>query len=95
MKAKRILSLIGLAPFIVRMAISLLAIWLTLGWKTRKAKKAFEKQLIKSGMPKHHVKRLSQQYVKLKNDIVNAVKQSVFTGKASSFLFPFNIQEDH
>ncbi|MGC9345396.1 MAG: hypothetical protein ACP5ER_01200 [Candidatus Bathyarchaeales archaeon] len=51
--------------------------WLILGWKVRKARKAFEKQLIRQGMAKKNAKRLSGQYSKLKNEIINVLKRSL------------------
>lgn len=57
--------------------LSLFALWLTLGWKARKARKAFEKQLIRQGMAKKNAKRLSGQYSKLKNEIMNVLKRSL------------------
>jgi len=92
MRAKTLLNLFGLIPYLVRIALSLFFIWLTLGWKVRKARKTFERQLSAEGIPKEHVERLGRQYVKLKDDVVNAIKQSIFSGKGG-FSFSFNVQE--
>ena len=43
----------------------------------RKARRAFEKQLIREGMTKKDAKRLGAQYSRLKDDTVNALKRSV------------------
>ncbi|RLI29343.1 hypothetical protein DRO50_01785 [Candidatus Bathyarchaeota archaeon] len=93
MRAKTLFSLLSLIPYVVRTALSLFFLWLTLGWKARKGRKAFERQLTAEGIPKEHVKRLGRQYIKLKNDLVNAVKQSMFSG-GRGFFFSFNVEEN-
>jgi hypothetical protein len=61
------------ASSIVKLVASLFWMWITLDWRVRKARKAFEKQLTKEGMAKRDAKRLSRQYVSLKDKIVNGV----------------------
>jgi hypothetical protein len=75
-----ILSIFDSAASLARMLVSLVLIWLTLGWKVRKARKAFEKELIKQGMAKQDAKRISAQYTALKDNIENAFKQSLRMG---------------
>jgi len=58
-------------------------IFLTLGWKVRKAREALEKELIKMGMPKEAAKRIGAKYAALKDDTINAMKRS-FSGFDSS-----------
>lgn len=72
-----ILSIFGSGIALVKLLASLLLVWLTLGWKVRKARKAFEKELIKQGMAKHDAKRISAQYAALKDNVENAFKQSL------------------
>jgi hypothetical protein len=74
----KISSVISAGLSLIRLLVDLVALWLTLGWKVRKARKAFEKQLIKQGMAKKDAKRLSAQYSKLKNDIMSTIKGSIF-----------------
>ncbi|MBS7616831.1 hypothetical protein KEJ45_06510 [Candidatus Bathyarchaeota archaeon] len=62
----------------IRLMVNLAVLWLSFGWKVRKARKAFEKELIKMGMAKNDAKRLSALYSKLRDDIVNTVKSSIF-----------------
>lgn len=52
-------------------------IWLTLGWKTRKARKAFEEELIKQGMSKMDAERIGARYVALKNVVMRAFWGSI------------------
>jgi len=58
--------------------LNLFTLWLTLGWKVRKTRKAFEKQLLKQGMSKRDAKRLSIQYSKLKDALMKTLKDSFF-----------------
>jgi hypothetical protein len=74
----KISAVISAGVSLIRLLLSLFALWLTLGWKVRKARKAFEKQLIRQGMTKKDAKKLSAQYSKLKNEIMNSLKGSVF-----------------
>jgi hypothetical protein len=69
-----ILSIFGSGVALVKLFLSLVVIWLTLGWKVRKARKAFERELMKQGMSKQDAKRISVQYADLKDNIVNAFK---------------------
>jgi hypothetical protein len=77
----KIRSIIIAGLSLIQLLISLFVMWLTLGWKVRKTRKAFEKQLIRQGMTKRDAKRLSSQYSKLKNDVVNTLKGSIFRSR--------------
>jgi hypothetical protein len=72
-----IFSILGSGVALAKLLFSLFLIWLTLGWKVRKARKAFEKELIKEGMPKQDAKRISAQYASMKDNIINTFKQSL------------------
>jgi len=72
----RISSIISAGLSLINLLLNLFVLWLTLGWRVRKAKKAFEKQLILQGMAKKDAKKLSAQYSKLKDDVMNALKRS-------------------
>lgn len=72
-----LLGIFGSGVALAKLLGDLLLIWLTLGWKVRKARKAFEKELIKQGMAKHNAKRISAQYAALKDNVENAFKQSL------------------
>jgi len=72
-----LVSFIGGIPAITRLLGSLFIIWLTLGWKVRKAKKAFEKELIKQGMSKQDAERISARYAALKDQAMTAFKRSI------------------
>ena len=72
-----IVSVISGAVSVVRLLSSLGVIYLTLGWNVRRAKRAFEKELIKQGMPKEDAKRMSARYAALKDEALNALKSSI------------------
>jgi len=72
-----ILSVFISVASIVRLLGSLLVIWLTLGWKVRRARRALEKELIKQGMPKRNAKKIGAQYAALKDEALNALKRSI------------------
>jgi len=64
----------------LRSVVSLLFLWLSFGWKVRKARKAFEKELVKAGMAKGNAKKLSAWYSKLKKDVTQTVKSHFLLG---------------
>jgi hypothetical protein len=74
----KIRSIIIAGFSLIRLLLSLFALWLTLGWRVRKTRKAFEKQLIRQGMAKSDAKRLSAQFSKLKDEMMNSLKGSMF-----------------
>jgi len=78
-KARTALTLLNASPYIARLLCSLFAAWLTLGWKVRKARKAFEKELIKQGMSKEDAERLGAQYTLLKDDLMRELKAYIRT----------------
>jgi hypothetical protein len=73
----KVQSIIIAGLSLIRLLLSLFALWLTLGWKVRKTRRAFEKQLIRQGMAKKDAKKLSAQYSKMKNEIINSLKGSL------------------
>jgi hypothetical protein len=76
----RIRSIISIALSTSYLLFNLLILWATLGWKVRKTRKAFEKQLIRQGMAKKNAKRLSAQYSRLKSEMMNTLKRSIRIG---------------
>ncbi len=76
-------SVIKSTPHISILALNILWVYLTLGFRVRRTRRAFEKQLIEQGMSKEDAKRLSACYQELKDNISNAVKQGIVGGFGS------------
>jgi hypothetical protein len=70
-------AIVSASANIFRLLGSLLGIWLSLGWQVRKARKAFERELIAQGMTPQDAQRLSAHFQILKDDIMNAFKRSI------------------
>ena len=64
-------------PHLAIMALSLLWMYLTLGRRVRKTRKAFETQLVQQGMSKQDAQRLSACYEDLKDNITGMLKQGI------------------
>jgi len=70
-------SLIKSSPYLARMSVNLLYMYLTLGSRVRKTRRAFEKQLVLAGMSENDARRLSACFEELKNSIANVLKQGI------------------
>jgi hypothetical protein len=64
-------------PHLARLSVSLSWTYFTLGWKVRKARRAFEKQLVAQGMSKKDANELSAFFEDLKTSITATVKQGL------------------
>jgi hypothetical protein len=73
-------AVIKSSPYLARMSLSLLWMYLTLGRRVSKTRKAFEKQLIQQGMSKEDAKRLSACFEDLKDNITGMLKQGIRLG---------------
>jgi hypothetical protein len=78
-------SIIKSTPHLISMSLSLFWMYLTLDWRVRKTRKAFEKQLLQQGMSEEDAKRLSACYEELKNSISAVVKQGLGRGFSLSY----------
>ncbi|MCW3993727.1 MAG: hypothetical protein NWE85_04090 [Candidatus Bathyarchaeota archaeon] len=63
--------------YLSKLLLDMFFIWLTLGWKVRKARNAFEKELVKSGMPKEAAEKLAKKYSSVKDKIMKQLWGSV------------------
>ena len=64
-------------PHLSIVVLNLLWIYVTLGRRVRKTRRAFEKQLVQQGMSKQDAQRLSTCYEDLKNNITGMLKQGI------------------
>lgn len=81
----KITAIIKAGLHLIKLILNLGFIWLTLGWKVRKARKAFEKELIKSGLPKETAKKLGEKYALVKDELMNQIKGSFFRAQPLEF----------
>jgi len=66
-------------PHLAIMLLSLLWMYLMLGRRVHKTRRAFEKQLMQQGMSKQDAQRLSACYEDLKDNITGMLKQGITT----------------
>jgi len=78
--ASAITSIVRSSPYLARMSLSLFWMYVTLGRRVGKARKAFEKQLVRQGMSKQDAKRVSACFEDLKNNITGMLKQGIRLG---------------
>ena len=64
-------------PHLAIVVLNLLWMYVTLGRRVRKTRRAFEKQLMQQGMSKQDAKRLSECYEDLKNNITGMFKEGI------------------
>jgi hypothetical protein len=76
-EASTLTSVIQSIPSLARVSISLFWTYLTLGRQVRKARRAFEQQLIIQGMAKEDAERLSACFEELKNSLTRALRQGI------------------
>ena len=72
-----ITSVISGTVSVVRLLSSLFLIYVTLGWNVWRARRAFEKELVRGGMPKEDAKKMGARYAALKDETLNAMKRSM------------------
>jgi hypothetical protein len=54
--------------------------YVTLGWRVGRTRRAFEKELMRIGMSKKDARHLSSAFEELKNDLLGALKSGAFSG---------------
>jgi hypothetical protein len=76
-EASTVTSVIRSVPVLTRMSISLFWTYLNLGRQVRKARRAFERQLIIQGMAKEDAERLSVCFEELKDSITQMLRRGI------------------
>lgn len=69
----KIQSIISIVASTVKISGSLFILWVTFGWRVRKTRRAFERELIRQGMSKEDAKELSAHYKVLKDKLMSSV----------------------
>ena len=67
---------------LIHLVTNLFFVWITLDWKVRRTRKAFEKVLIQQGIPKTEAKVLSKPFKTAKDQIMNSIWQSAFNWRS-------------
>jgi hypothetical protein len=75
--ASVVTSVIKSSPYLALMFLNLFWMYVTLGRRVNKTRKAFEEQLIQQGMSKQDAKRLSSCFEDLKDNITCMLKQNI------------------
>jgi len=72
-------SIASITFSIIHLLGSLIFLWIILGWNVRKARGAFERELVIQGMRKEDARRMSAKYSRLKGDILGTIRASMRT----------------
>ncbi len=72
----RVLTILKIGLNISKLTLNLVLVWATLGWKVRRARKAFERELVRSGMPKEAAARLGRNYSAVKDEVIRQLWHS-------------------
>jgi hypothetical protein len=78
--ASIVAALIKESPYLARMGFDLLYTYLTLGSRVKKARRAFEEQLVLAGMAKDDAERLSANFELIKSSITSMLKEGIAHG---------------
>jgi len=68
------------SPYLARMSLDVFWMYVTLGRRVRRTRRAFERQLIVEGMSETDAKRISVCFEELKNSITGMLKQGMVDG---------------
>jgi hypothetical protein len=74
-------TVIKSTPYLAQMSLSLFWMYISLGRRVNKTRKAFEEQLTREGMSREDARRLSLCFEDLKNNITDAMKQGIRFGR--------------
>jgi hypothetical protein len=75
--ARVVVEMIRSSPHLVRMSLNLGWMYLTLGRRVRKTRRAFERELRKQSMSQENAERLSFCFEELKRNIIRMLKQGI------------------
>jgi len=74
----KITAIIRAGLHLIKLILNLGFLRLALGWKVKKARRAFEKELIKGGIPKEAAKKLGKKYASVKDEIMRQIRGSTW-----------------
>jgi len=73
----RIISILQITYFIFRIILCLLSSWISIKWKVRRARRAFEEEAVKHGISREEARRLSEVFTALERQLRDAVRSSL------------------
>ena len=73
----RIISILQIAYFIFRIILCLLSSWISMKWKVRRARRAFEEEAVKHGISREEARRLSEVFTALERQLRDAARASL------------------
>jgi len=73
----RALSILRIIYSILKIIGSFLSAWAVVSWNVRKARKAFEAEMMKVGVSKEDAQKLSECFVVLKDQMKSLIKSPV------------------
>lgn len=79
MRLKQLRKFLGIFPQIAKLIFQVFWMWMTLDWNVRKARRAFEKELVLQGMAKEDAQRLSKQIKVLKDQIMSSTRARAYS----------------
>ena len=74
-----IVSVMSGAVSVFRLLANLFVIYVTLGWTVWRAKRAFERELVRAGMPREDASRMGARYAAVKDETLKALKSRAFS----------------
>ena len=74
-----IVSVMSGAVSVFRLLANLFVIYVTLGWTVWRAKRAFERELVRAGMPREDAGRMGARYAAVKDETLKALKSRAFS----------------
>jgi len=77
----RVLTILRITYSILKIIGGLLSAWVFIKWNVRKARKSFEKEIMKVGISKEDARNLSECFVVLERQIKSFVKAPISLGK--------------
>jgi len=69
----RIRTVLSIIPRMAQLLAHLFWVWITLDWKVRKARKAFEKELMQQGISKEDARKISRQIKVAKDQMMSSI----------------------
>jgi len=74
---RRVLAILRVTYYILKIIGSLLLTWIIVSWNIRNARRSFEAEMTKVGVSKEDAQKLSECFMVLKKQIKNLMESSI------------------